>query len=183
MAASPRPIWRRAGGRAFSNRRQTSLVPPGRGTVQDLLGRVFGVVSGTLGALGSALVIFFTGLYLAVDPQTYRHGLVRLVPIRHHLRADEILDQMGDTLLWWLIGKLISMTLVGVLTFLGLWFLDIPLRANSGPDRLRRSLSSLTSGRSCRLPPPFFSLWARASPPQATWSRFTWLCKPSRAIS
>jgi len=103
------------------------LGSPGRGTVQDLLGRVFGVVSGTLGALGSALVIFFTGLYLAVDPQTYRHGLVRLVPIRHHLRADEILDQMGDTLLWWLIGKLISMTLVGVLTFLGLWFLDIPL--------------------------------------------------------
>lgn len=100
---------------------------PSRGTIRDLLGRAFGAVSGTLGALGSALVILFTGLYLAADPETYRRGIVRLAPARHRARAREVLDETGNTLLWWLIGKLISMTLVGVLTFLGLWLLDIPL--------------------------------------------------------
>lgn len=100
---------------------------PGKGTMRDLLANVFGAVSGTLGALGSALVILFTGLYLAVDPGTYRRGLVRLVPPRHRERASDVLDQMGEALLWWLIGKLISMSLVGVLTYLGLWLLDVPL--------------------------------------------------------
>lgn len=100
---------------------------PSRRTVQDLISQAFGIVSGTLGAIGSAIVIFFIGLYLAVDPATYRDGLVRLVPPPRRDRARDVLRKVGDTLLWWLIGKLASMTVVGALTFLGLWFLDVPL--------------------------------------------------------
>lgn len=100
---------------------------PSRSTLRDLLSRLVGAVSGTVGALGSAFVIFFTGLYLAADPGTYRRGLVRLVPPRHRGRARDVMDQVASALLRWLIGKLVSMTLVGVLTYAGLWALGVPL--------------------------------------------------------
>lgn len=100
---------------------------PGRGAVQDIVGGVFGVVSGTIGVLGSGLVILFTGIYLAADPQTYRHGLIRLVPPAHRERAERLVDEIDRVLLWWLIGKLFDMALIGVLTYLGLWALGMPL--------------------------------------------------------
>ncbi len=100
---------------------------PSRGAIQDIVGGVFGVVSGTLGFLGSGLVILFTGIYLAADPQTYRDGLIRLVPPAHRERASGIVDEIERVLLWWLIGKLFDMALIGVLTYLGLWALGIPL--------------------------------------------------------
>jgi predicted PurR-regulated permease PerM len=103
------------------------VAQPGRGTIEDIVGGVFGVVSSTLGVLGSGLVILVTAIYLAADPQTYRDGLIRLVPPAHRDRARQILDQVGQALLWWLIGKLIAMTLIGVLTYLGLLALGTPL--------------------------------------------------------
>ena len=100
---------------------------PSRGAMQDIVGGVFGVVSGTLGILGSGLVILFTGIYLAADSQTYRGGLIRLVPPAHRDRAERLVDEIDRVLLWWLIGKLIDMALIGVLTYLGLWALGMPL--------------------------------------------------------
>jgi predicted PurR-regulated permease PerM len=100
---------------------------PSRGAMQDIVGGVFGVVSGTLGILGSGLVILFTGIYLAADPQTYRDGLIRLIPPAHRDRAQRLVDEIDRVLLWWLIGKLIEMALIGVLTYLGLWALGMPL--------------------------------------------------------
>jgi predicted PurR-regulated permease PerM len=103
------------------------VASPGRGTMQDIIGGAFGLVSGTLGVLGSGLVIFFTAAYLAADPETYRAGLIRLFPPPQRDRARRILDQVGQVLLWWLLGKLIAMALIGGFTYLGLWALGMPL--------------------------------------------------------
>jgi predicted PurR-regulated permease PerM len=103
------------------------MTSPSRGTIQGLIGGAFGVVSGTLGVLGSIIVVFFTGLYLAIDPETYRAGMIRLIPPRRRERASRIVDQVREVLLWWMIGKLISMALVGGLIYLGLWALGMPL--------------------------------------------------------
>ncbi len=103
------------------------VASPGRGAMQDIVGGVFGVVSSTLGILGSGLVILITAIYLAADPQTYRGGLIRLVPPAHRDRARQIADQIGQALMWWLVGKLIAMALIGVLTYLGLLALGTPL--------------------------------------------------------
>jgi predicted PurR-regulated permease PerM len=100
---------------------------PAQGTMQNLIGGAFGVVSGTLGFLGSGLVIFFTAIYLAADPETYRAGVVRLVPPAHRERAEQIIDQVGQVLLWWLLGKFVEMALIGGVTYLGLWALGMPL--------------------------------------------------------
>jgi predicted PurR-regulated permease PerM len=91
----------------------------------DLFRRITGVVSGTLGAIGIVVVIFFTGLFFAIQPRLYTEGIVKLVMIRKRARAREVIGQIGAELQWWLIAKLTAMLFVGGLTWLGLWLLGI----------------------------------------------------------
>ena len=78
------------------------------------------------GAAGVALVVFI-GLYLAASPEVYRRGVLALVPATRRSRADRVLDVLGRTLQRWLVGKVVSMALIGTLTGAGLALLGIPL--------------------------------------------------------
>lgn len=100
----------------------------------DLFHRTSGILkevsiafSGVLGVIGNLVIIFFTGLYLAVSPAFYRDGLVRLCPVSARERVRDALNQSGESLGAWLLGKLSLMAVVGVLTAVGLFFLHIPL--------------------------------------------------------
>lgn len=84
-------------------------------------------VSTTFGALGNAVIILFIGLYGALAPSTYRAGAILLVAPSVRQRADQILDQIGQTLREWLSAQLMAMAVVGVLTALGLWMIGVPL--------------------------------------------------------
>jgi predicted PurR-regulated permease PerM len=92
-----------------------------------MLARATGVVSATLEATVYVLVVLFVGIYVAVSPEWYIRGLLRLVPIHQRPQAREVIDELGYTLRWWLIGRLISMAAVGVMTGLGLWLIGVPL--------------------------------------------------------
>ena len=81
----------------------------------------------TVGALGTAVVVGFTGLYLAADPGLYTRGALHLVPHAHRDRAGRTMERVGYALRWWIIGQLASMTIVGVLTYVGLLVLGVPL--------------------------------------------------------
>lgn len=85
-----------------------------------------GLASG-LAAIGGFVVLAFIALYGALDPQLYRHGLLCLLapPIRP--RAGAVLDAVAETLRGWIVARIFSMTVVGVLTTLGLWAAGIPL--------------------------------------------------------
>jgi predicted PurR-regulated permease PerM len=78
------------------------------------------------GVAGVALVAFI-GLYLAAAPEVYRRGLLHLVPAPRRARTEAILGTLAGTLQWWLVGKVISMALIGSLTGVGLALLGIPL--------------------------------------------------------
>ena len=84
-------------------------------------------VSGTFGALGTALLVLIVGIYLAADPETYRGGFLRLLAPPLRPRAEATLDSVADTLRGWLLGQGFAMIVTGVLTFLGLWALGVPL--------------------------------------------------------
>jgi predicted PurR-regulated permease PerM len=86
----------------------------------------------SLSAVGSAVVILFVGIYVAAQPTLYHHGLRRLAPIHARRRLDTVLLEVTSVLRWWLVGKLLSMTLVGVLTTAGLWLLEVPLALTFG---------------------------------------------------
>lgn len=92
-----------------------------------LIGEVSGLFSTTLGALVNLAIVVITGVYLAVNPGVYLRGFLALVPTRACRRAEEVLGALGEALRWWLVGRVATMTAVGVLTALGLWLVDMPL--------------------------------------------------------
>ena len=98
-----------------------------RDAIRDTARGLLGALAGTLGVLGSAILLVAMAIYIAADFDTYRRGALRLVPVERRDRARQIADQVEATLLWWMIGKLISMAVVGVLTFFGLWLMGMPL--------------------------------------------------------
>lgn len=91
-----------------------------------LVSRLRTAATGLMTFLADVVVVVFAGIYLAASPDLYRRGLVLLVPPSGHDRAREVLDATGEALWKWLIGQLISMALVGILTYAALLTLGIP---------------------------------------------------------
>ena len=102
------------------------------GGTSEWLGRATGIFSTTLSVLADTYVIVFLALFIAIQPKLYRAGLVMLVPKAHRERATQVLDKISDTLVKWVLGRLLSMLVVGVLTVLGLWALGMPMAAALG---------------------------------------------------
>jgi len=75
---------------------------------------------------GTIFVIVFGGAFLAVEPQVYRNGLVKLLPFPWSERLGEAIDEAAHSLSGWLIGKVIAMVVVGVLTTVTLMLLGLP---------------------------------------------------------
>lgn len=101
-------------------------------TRSDIVTQVTGVASTTLGAVVNLFVILFVGLYGAAEPRTYRDGLMRLVPPGRRPRAAQVLEEVNRTLGRWLLGRLLSMAIVGLATGVGLWLLEVPLALTLG---------------------------------------------------
>jgi len=97
----------------------------GRG--EQLFWQLTGMAFTTVQAFLSTLIVLFVSLYLALNPLLYTNGLLRLLPIAHRPRGAEVLGAVGHTLRWWLLGTLLRMIVVGVMTYLGLWLLGMPL--------------------------------------------------------
>ena len=89
--------------------------------------RAPGVISNVFSVVGGIAVTLFVGLYLAADPALYVRGVLHLVPLDQRDRLREVLLESGETLRHWLRAQLIAMTSAGVLTFLGLQLLGVPL--------------------------------------------------------
>jgi predicted PurR-regulated permease PerM len=93
----------------------------------DVAAKAPRVVSNVLSALASFVVFVALGLYLAIDPGVYVRGLVRLVPRPRRARVEEVLQEVGTTLGHWLVGRLVSMGIIGGITTVGLWLIGVPL--------------------------------------------------------
>jgi predicted PurR-regulated permease PerM len=85
------------------------------------------VATTTLGGVATTFVLLATALYFAISPDLYIDGSVLLFPQSYRPRAREVLLDIGKTLQWWSLGQLIDMTVVGVLTGIGLFVLGVPL--------------------------------------------------------
>ena len=86
----------------------------------------------TFGAIVNVVVIFFLGIYTAATPAVYRRGLVKLVPPYRRERASEVLSDLRVTLWRWTLGRLFSMSVIGVATAIGLWLMGVPLPTTMG---------------------------------------------------
>jgi predicted PurR-regulated permease PerM len=95
--------------------------------LQGLVPRVFAWTSSVVGAIVSLVLVIFGGLYIAADPALYRDGLIKLIPTSYHANARATLADCGEALHQWLIAQLSVMVIVGTLTGIGLWLLNIKL--------------------------------------------------------
>lgn len=84
------------------------------------------------GGMASAVLMVALGLYLAASPGMYYRGLLRLVPNQLRGRVGVAFSAAGQGLKQWLFGQMLSMTAIGTLTALGLYFLDMPLALSLG---------------------------------------------------
>ncbi|QEG36936.1 AI-2E family transporter [Bythopirellula goksoeyrii] len=103
-----------------------------RNTAQRGIKAVAGIFRSSFGLLVNGLLIFFTGVFLAIDPAMYRDGCVKLFPKQRRERAREIMDQMGETLWQWLLGRFATMAITGGGAGLLLWALGIPMAFTLG---------------------------------------------------
>ena len=86
----------------------------------------------TLGLVANLGLIFFVGLFLAVDPALYRDGFAKLFPVRHRERITDVMNQMANSMFAWLNGRFIAMLITGVGTGAALWLLGVPMAITVG---------------------------------------------------
>jgi predicted PurR-regulated permease PerM len=89
--------------------------------------QALGFFATTFGVIAGIFIILFVGLYFCFTPQYYINGIIRLVPQNGRQRAGQIFSALDHTLGQWLIGRFIGMLMVSVSTFIGLYFLNVPV--------------------------------------------------------
>ncbi len=75
--------------------------------------------------LGYAVIALFVAIYLAAQPDRYRHLCLRLVPPAHRPTVETLIDVIAKVLQRWLVGQMVVMVTIGVLTGIGLWLMGI----------------------------------------------------------
>ena len=102
-----------------------SLIQQAQPLINRALGSSFTFVSGTLEVvLKILLVLVLTGMFLA-DPLAYRKVFIRLFPAFYRRRVDGILDKCEVSLEGWVTGAFIAMSVVGLLSVIGLSILGV----------------------------------------------------------
>ena len=98
----------------------------------QLLTGVGGFFSTTVGAVGNFFIVILLAIYLASEPRFYVRGIIKLFPKPRRHRATQVIGAVGETLRWWLIGKVASMIFIGLLTWIGLSIIGVPLALTLG---------------------------------------------------
>lgn len=108
-----------------------------------VLGNFSGWFGTVVGAVSSLFFFLAVTLYLAVQPNLYIDGFLKLLKTEsRQQRARQVMGELYDRLWKFLMAAAMEMTLVGVVSTLGLWALGIPYAVALG----------LTAGLLCFIP-------------------------------
>lgn len=89
--------------------------------------RAAGAASAALDSVTGIVVVLFLGVFIAIDPELYKRSLVRLFPKSRRERARDVIDNAGNALWRWTLGRLLSMACVAVGATIGFWLIGMPL--------------------------------------------------------
>ena len=98
----------------------------------NVLSGVSGFFTSTIGIIGNVAIALLLSIYLAIEPKLYLEGFISLFPKQQRSRVKEVIHGVYQTLRWWLIGKAGSMLFIGVLTWIGLSIIGVPLALTLG---------------------------------------------------
>jgi len=93
----------------------------------QLVGGAGAFVGNTLGVILSFLLVLVLTLMTLAEPLSYRKAFIQLFPSFYRRRVDGILDECEVALGGWVIGALISMSVITLLSLIGLSVLQVPL--------------------------------------------------------
>lgn len=102
------------------------------GANTEALSQAGALVSSVAGATANLLLVLFLGIYFAADPELYRSGALRLVPLRRRGQVKRAFDDAGVALRKWLVAQIVAMVAVGVLTGVALGLVGVPLALSLG---------------------------------------------------
>ncbi len=119
-------------GRAIIDQMPSANEIQSKVNTMTVISSVGGFFSTTAGMIANFLIAILLAIYLAAEPKTYINGFAKLFPVDSRPRFFQVIGEIGETLRWWLIGKFGSMLVIGVLTWLGLSILGVPLALTLG---------------------------------------------------
>lgn len=93
----------------------------------QLVGGAGAFVGNTVGVVLSFLLVIVLTLMTLAEPLSYRKAFIQLFPSFYRRRVDGILDECEIALGRWVIGALISMSVITLLSLIGLSILQVPL--------------------------------------------------------
>lgn len=93
----------------------------------DLLRKATNAFGNAIEWVTNILIMALIGLYCAFEPSVYSKGTIKLFPKAKRPRVIQVMNEIDETLRWWLIGKFFGMFVIGVLTMIGLTLLKVPL--------------------------------------------------------
>jgi len=96
-------------------------------TNQKVIDNLVALFSFTVGSIISLFLFLIIGFYIALNPKRYVLWLIYIVTPSNRKRVWEIMEKIGQSLRWWLLGKFLSMAVIGLLAFIGLSVLHVSL--------------------------------------------------------
>jgi predicted PurR-regulated permease PerM len=92
-----------------------------------ILGNFIVILSQSLNIVLNFLLFLVLTIMLLIDPVPYRSGFILLFPAFYRRRMDEILHKCEHYLVGWIKGTLLTMFLIGGLSYIGLLILGVRL--------------------------------------------------------
>jgi predicted PurR-regulated permease PerM len=96
------------------------------------ISQIGGIVVSSVTLLAGLVIVLSLSLYLSSEPGLYYNGIRRVVPEKHREKLDACAASVVQILKWWVLAKLISMTMVGILVTVGLSIVGVPLAGTLG---------------------------------------------------
>jgi predicted PurR-regulated permease PerM len=100
--------------------------------VSGQFGNVVPKVLTLVDVIVSLFSVVVMGLYLALHPALYREWLIALFPPIHRDLVRDVLADCADSLRAYIVGLMLTMSFLGTLTAVGLYFLDVPYALTFG---------------------------------------------------
>jgi predicted PurR-regulated permease PerM len=100
--------------------------------VTDALTRIGGIALSTATVLAGLILIGFLALYLSAEPALYLSGIRRVIPKPYRDITSACGANAARFVRWWLLSQMLSMTAVGLIVWIGLLVLGVPLAGTLG---------------------------------------------------
>jgi len=135
---------------------------------------LFPFLSSTIEVVTGFLIILFLSIYTAVDPRTYRVGILHLFPRHRRERMGQVLTAVAAVLRKWLVTQLLAMIVMGIVTTIVL--LALQVKAAFALGLLAGLLEFIPTAGALIASAPAIAMGFLDSPEKAVWVILAFVC-------